>query len=120
MGGWEAGGRYDRLYDPKTVETVRGEVVAVDKIAPRRGMSYGIHLILKTGQGEIPVHLGPGWYMENQKMKIGVKDPVEVKGSRIVFDGKPALIAAEVRKGGETLQLRNEAGVPAWSRGPRK
>ena len=40
-GGWGAEARYSRMYDPKTVETLAGEVVSVDRITPSRGMSYG-------------------------------------------------------------------------------
>ena len=43
------------------------------------------------------------------------KDSVEIKGSRVTFEGKPAIIAAEVKKGGETLTLRDDAGLPVWS-----
>lgn len=32
--GWGAGGHYGRMYDAKTVETVSGEVVTVDRITP--------------------------------------------------------------------------------------
>jgi hypothetical protein len=45
---------------------------------------------------------------------------IEVKGSRVTFEGKPALIAAEVRKGDEVLKLRDEAGMPLWSGWRRK
>lgn len=69
-GGWGPGTKYGGLYDPKGLETVSGQVVKIDKITPIRGMSYGVHLILKTDQGDISVHLGPGWYIENQDMKI--------------------------------------------------
>ena len=31
---------------------------------------------------------------QKQDLKIGVKDMIDVKGSRIVFDGKPVLVAA--------------------------
>jgi hypothetical protein len=40
---------------------------------------------------------------------------VEVKGSRVTFEGKPAIIAAEVKKGDEVLKLRDENGFPMWS-----
>src|SRR5512144_3406774 len=33
-GGWGPGTAYGRMYDPKTVETVTGEVVKVDRITP--------------------------------------------------------------------------------------
>jgi hypothetical protein len=113
--GWGRGGAYDRLYDPKTVETVSGEVVKVEQMTPMTGMGYGVHLILKTAKETIPVHLGPAWYVERQDAKIEPKDQIEVKGSRITFEGKPAIIAAEIHKGDETLVLRDDAGFPAWA-----
>jgi hypothetical protein len=48
-------------------------------------------------------------------MKIAAGDKIEVKGSRISFGGKPAIIAAEVRKGSAALMLRDPNGVPAWA-----
>jgi len=114
-GGWGMGSQYVRMYDTKTIETISGDVVRVNKIAPMKGMSYGIHLIVKTNKDTIAVHLGPDWYIENQDVKIEPKDKVEVKGSRITFDGKPVIIAAEVKKGEEILKLRDENGFPVWS-----
>lgn len=114
-GGWGPGTPYGRMYDPKTVETISGEVESVARITPRKGMSYGVHMNVKTAKETISVHLGPGWYIENQDLKIAPKDQVEIKGSRITFGGKPALIAAEVKKGDETLRLRDENGFPVWS-----
>ncbi|HET7223887.1 MAG TPA: hypothetical protein VFI81_11860 [Rhodanobacteraceae bacterium] len=119
-GGW--GMAYTGMYDPKTVETVRGEVVSVERVPPTgramgrmtRGAHYGIHLIMKTGMETIPVHLGPAWYIDNQAVKIAPKDKIEVKGSRIMFEGKPALVAAELRKGNEVLTLRDANGFPVW------
>jgi hypothetical protein len=114
-GGWGMGTQYGKMYDPKTVETISGEVVSIDKITPMKGMSYGIHLTVKTDKEIIFVHLGPGWYIESQDVKIMPKDKVEVKGSRITFEGKPAIIAAEVKKGEQVLKLRDEKGFPVWS-----
>lgn len=114
-GGWGPGGFYGRMYDPKTVETFEGEVVSVDQITPHEGMGYGVHLRLKTATETIDVHLGPGWYIEHQDTKIARKDEIKVKGSRVTFEGEPAVIAAEVRKGNETLVLRDANGVPMWA-----
>jgi hypothetical protein len=114
-GGWGAGTPYGRMYNPQTVETICGEVVSVDKITPMKGMYYGVHLALKTDKETISVHLGPAWYIENQDVKIEPKDKIEVKGSRITFEDKPALIAAEVKKGDDVLVLRDTSGFPVWS-----
>lgn len=114
-GGWGPGNQYGRMYKTYTVETINSEVVRVERITPFKGMSYGIHLIVKTEREEISVHLGPGWFIENQDIKIGAKDIIEVKGSRITFQGSPAIIAAEVKKGEYKLRLRDDSGFPVWS-----
>lgn len=114
-GGWGPGTAYSKMYDPKTVETISGEVVKIDMITPRKGMSAGVHMSVKTDKGEVSVHLGPSYFIENQDVKIAAKDKVEVKGSRITFDGKPAIIAMEVKKGDEVLKLRDDSGFSVWS-----
>lgn len=116
MGGWGMGTQYQRMYNPATVETVSGTVEAVDKIIPLKGMSYGVHVRLKTDKETIPVHLGPGWYIEKLDTKIEKGDTITVKGSRVTIGDNPAIIAAEIKKGDKVITLRDEKGVPAWSR----
>jgi hypothetical protein len=114
-GGWGTSGQYSRMYDTNTVETIKGEVVSVDRFTPRGGMSSGVHLQLKTEKETISVHLGPSWYLDHQDVQIKAQDNIEVTGSRISFEGKPAIIAAEVQKGDEVLKLRDENGFPRWA-----
>ena len=116
-GGWGQGSPYNKMYDPKAVETITGEVTNVDRITPAKGMSGGLHMSVKTDKETISVHLGPSWYLENQDVKIEAKDKVEVKGARTTFAGKPAIIAAEVKKGDEVLKLRDDNGFPVWAVG---
>lgn len=108
-----------RNYDPKTVETIQGKVVSVEKATRGQGRSYGVHLTLQTDKETISVHLGPGWYIEKQTPRIEANDTITVTGSRVTIDGKPAIIAAQVKKGNETLKLRDENGIPVWRRGAR-
>jgi hypothetical protein len=116
QGGTGPGGGagYDRMYDPKTVGTVSGEVVSVDKIADP-GMDSGVSLSLKTSKETILVYLGPGWFLAKQGLSLAPHDQVEVTGSQISFQGKPSLIAAQVKKGVQSLKLRDPAGIPAWA-----
>ena len=114
-GGWGMGTQYGKMYDPKTIETIAGVVVGVEKFTPSKGMSSGVHLMVKTDKETISVHLGPAWYIEKQSITIKLKDKIEVKGSRINFDGKPAIIAAEVKKDNGVLILRDANGIPVWS-----
>lgn len=114
-GGWGPGTPYGRMYNPQTVETISGEIVSVDKVTPAKGMAPGVHATVKTDKETISVHLGPGWYVENQDVKLAPTDRIQVKGSRVAFDGKPAIIAAEVQKGDDVLVLRDASGYPVWS-----
>ena len=107
-----------RNYDPKTVETIQGNVVSVDKTSSK-DRAYGIHLILQTDKVTIPVHLGPGWHVEKQTPRIEPNDTVTVTGSRVTVSGKPAIIAAQVKKGNDILKLRDENGIPTWRRAGR-
>jgi hypothetical protein len=112
--GWGPGTGYGRMYDPKTISTVQGEVVAVDTFVSK-GMSPGVHVTLKTAAETLSVHLGPEWYISGQDTKVVPGDTLEVKGSRITFEGEPAIIAAQVTKGTEVLVLRDDDGFPAWA-----
>jgi len=114
-GNWGPSTQYGRLYNPQAMETISGEVASVDTITPIKGMSSGVHLMVKTDKETTSVHLGPAWYIQRQDMKIVPGDKVEITGSRITFEGKPAIIAAEVKKGTEILKLRDENGFPVWS-----
>ncbi len=115
-GGWGPGGQYNRMYDPATVETISGVVETISEIpSPRRRMTQGLHLTVKTATGDISVHLGPAWYIERLDTVIEPGDSLHVKGSRITYRGKPAIIAAEIKKGDAVLLLRDKAGFPAWA-----
>ena len=105
-----AQGPADRLYNPATVEKVKGTIEAIDIL-----QGVGVHVSLKTAAGPLEVRLGPRWYLDSQVPKLQVGDEIEVTGSRV--QGKPAIIAAQVKKGDQTLSLRDDAGIPAWSRG---
>ncbi|MFI5168398.1 MAG: DNA-binding protein, partial [Thermoanaerobaculales bacterium] len=85
------------------------------EMTPSKGMGRGVHLMLKTDKETISVHLGPVWYVEHQDTKIAAGDKIEVKGSRITYQGKLAIIAAEIHKGDEVLMLRDANGIPMWA-----
>ena len=108
-----------RNYDPKTVEMLQGKVLSVEKATRGEGRSYRVHLTLQTDKETISVHLEPSWYIEKQTPHIEANDTITVTGSRVTVDEKPAIIAAQVKKGNEILKLRDENGIPVWRRGAR-
>ena len=98
-------------YNPQTVETVTGEVAAMERTDMGR-MQQGVHLSLKTDKETLPVFLGPAFYLEEQKFQINKGDKLQVKGSRV----NQAMVAGEVKKGDQVLKLRDDQGRPLWSR----
>lgn len=114
-GGWGPGTPYNRMYDPAKVETVSGTVESISTVIPMKGMNRAAMLVLKTDKESIPIHLGPEWYITRLDTKIAKGDMIEVKGSRVSFSGKPALIAAEIKKGDSLLILRDGSGIPVWA-----
>ncbi len=113
-------GAANRRYDTKTVETIQGKVLSVEKTGSPGGRGQGIHLMLQTDKEAISVHLGPAWYIDKQTPHIEANDTITVTGSRVTIDGKEMIIAAQVKKGDEILKLRDENGVPAWSGAGRR
>lgn len=118
-GGRGGGMHYGTMWDASSVTTVSGEVTAVEKYTPGRGgNSYGLQLTLKTDKETLPVILGPAWYIEQEHFAVAPKDRVEIKGSRMLIQGQPTIIAAEVKRGDKILNLRDDKGMPLWT-GPR-
>jgi hypothetical protein len=114
-----------RLYNPQTVTTIKGPVEKVEELPSMargggRGMMYR-GVLLKTDQGSLLVHLGPGWYLDEQKFTVKAGDTLEATGSKVTLNNQPAMIAREIKVHGKTLKLRDDQGFPVWrgmGRGP--
>ncbi len=104
-----------RNYNTATETTVSGTVEAVHDVTGRRGWN-GMHVQLKTDQGDFDVHVGPSWFLAQKKFQIAKGDQIEVTGSKVRFNNADALIARTIKKGDSALTLRNAQGLPVWSR----
>lgn len=102
------------LYNPATVVTVSGIVVAKTPPAAK-GLPQLIYLTLKTEAGKVSVFLGPEFYIEKLPLQIQNLDQIEVTGSAITWEDKPVILAATIKKGDQVLKIRDPDGVPAWS-----
>lgn len=112
------GGPAGRNYDPATVTTVSGTVEAVER-GPGGG-GQGIHAQLKTADGMVDVHLGPAWFLEEQKLTVAKGDALTVTGSKRESGQQSFVIAKEVKKGEASVTLRDDRGVPRWAGARRK
>jgi hypothetical protein len=73
-----------------------------------------ISLTLKTKTERLEVRLGPKPYLEERDFVVSRGDSIDITGVRFREAGKIVVLASEVRKGGETLNLRGKSGRPAW------
>ena len=119
LGVWAQNQRSMRNYNPATETTVKGTVDDVQQPTGRRSKS-GIHLVLKTESGAIPVHVGPSAYVSEKQFSFAKGDQIEVLGSKVSSGGTDTIIAREITKEGKALVLRNAQGIPEWAGPARK
>lgn len=99
---------YGEMFNPKTIETVTGQVVRVEYRA-------GIKLMIFTdAKKPVVADLGPAGYFENQGRVLTPGNIVTLTGSMITVDDTPLMIATTIREGNFELRLRDEEGYPLW------
>ena len=106
-------------FDPATVKTITGEVTDVSGLQSQVGLAP-VQIKVRTEKETLPVILGPSDYLDTQNTKIQKGDQVEVTGSRVTQNNHPTLIATQVKKGDQTLKLRQNDGTPLWSSDKQK
>jgi hypothetical protein len=108
-------GKYQQLYTTGSVATVSGVVQAVYLDTPPGVRIQAVYLSLKTDAESIPVQLGPDSFIQKLTTKFEKGDQIEVTGAKVTVEGKPLILAAQVKKGAESVVFRNSSGVPVWS-----
>jgi hypothetical protein len=100
-----------KLYNPATEVTIKGVVVDVQDFAcPVSEGEIGSHLTLKTGDGDVQVHLAPGRIMRSHRLSFSKGDQLTVAGSKVELYGHTDVIAREITRGNEEFVLRDRAG----------
>lgn len=122
--GWEKGGEYDRLFDPKEADTLKGRVVKILDITPLPEMAPGVGLQIEDKKDKTMeiVHLGPKEFVDLASIGLKEGDQVKVAGVWAEFDGQDIMLAVKIKKG-EDVQLkvrRTKDGFPFWSMAPEE
>ena len=94
-------------------------VVADVKDVPVGNPLSGTHLIVrpessKSNAETTDVYLAPDDYLKDFGCHFAKGDRIQIKGSKVKFNGGPAVLAREVRLETTTVYLRDEHGVPYW------
>lgn len=99
-------------YNASSETTVTGTIQAV-QVHPGRRAGTGTHLLIKTKDATLDVHVGPTWYLEKQGISFKEGETVEVTGSLV--QTKDAILAKSIKKGDSTVTLRDASGRPLWA-----
>jgi len=123
--GWEAGGTYDKNYNPNELDKFRGWVVAVKERAPMKGMAPGVVLEVKEGKDEdetILVHVCPSAYMGPKQIGLRRGDRIKIRGSWAYINGQDIFMAAKIKKGDyfEIKVRLTSDGTPFWTLTPEE
>ena len=100
-------------YDPKSEQTINGNVERIMRVQFPDGNCYFI-AVVKIDTGDVLVNLGPVWFADENNMVLNEGDAVQITGSLVRTNGRYILIASQLRMHEQTLLLRNQSGSPQW------
>lgn len=94
--------------------TMEGIVSSVERPRPEDSQAY-VHLVVTPADG-VPIRLvlAPGWYLDEQGIRLEPRQTVQVSGKRVVKDGQSGIVVQRLRRGDESYILRDEHEQPKW------
>ncbi|MBU0945215.1 MAG: hypothetical protein KJ804_09515 [Proteobacteria bacterium] len=122
MEGWGVDDAYNKLYNPRELDKLKGKVVRFEELTPLSGMSQATALILDDDGEKIVVHLCPLWFATAKETGIKRGDQVKIKGSWAEIEGKDVFLASKVKKG-ENYEFKvrlTKDGTPFWTMTPEQ
>ncbi len=118
---WSGEGMHGKAFNPSTVKTITGTVESVGSFKPEgapAGATGGLRLRVKTAGGQtMTVYAGPISYAEQKNFFVMPGDQITITGSETKIRSRSVILASELKKGDQTLQLRDKSGKPLWSMG---
>jgi len=108
---------YAHLWNEKWVITFSGRITGINVGPPDKNETGNtVQILVQTRNGGTAfTHLGPEWYVNQQKTKLHLGDKVTVTGSKIMLDHRGSVMARKVIvNGSNVLLLRDVRGAPFW------
>lgn len=101
----------------RSAGAIEGEVLGVDRVPPADHLASGVQLRIQPGSSEaVVIDLAPDWYLSERGLSFAKSERVRVEGSRVERRGTIVIYATRIRKGDQTVELRDpSSGKPLWS-----
>lgn len=91
---------------------ISGEIMGVDRIPVDDYNESTVQLTVATeGDPDVHLKLGPGWYMDENGLTFEPQQHIEFQGTP---DADGSYVAHSLRRGQQTVELRNPDGSPRW------
>ncbi len=123
MQGWGIDDPYNKLYDVREYEKIRGYVVRVKEVVPMPGMSPATALDVREGDDVFEVHLCPTWFRNPGEIRLKKNERIKLKGVWAEINGKDIFMASKIKKDPdiEILKVRlTKDGTPFWTMTPEQ
>ena len=123
MQGWGIDDPYNKLYDVREYEKIRGWVVRVKEVVPMPGMSPATALEVREGAYVFEVHLCPTWYRKPSEIMLKKNARIKLKGAWTEINGKDVFMASKIKKDPdiEIIKVRlTKDGTPFWTMTPER
>lgn len=102
-------------YDIAKEVTIKGVVQEVKDFQCPVSRGMGAHLVVKTDNGLVTVHLALSKFLSDYGFAFAKGDEVEITGVRAkVGDDENAILARKIERGNQTLTFRDKTGKPLW------
>jgi sporulation protein YlmC with PRC-barrel domain len=103
-------------FNPASISTVEGTVVAQGKFTPHTGAPEMLWLLVRADDGRtILADLGPRSYISAQNFYVVRGDRLRMTGSEVTTaSGKHLFLPTDVTYGSHALRLRSASGTPLW------
>jgi sporulation protein YlmC with PRC-barrel domain len=115
---WGPRSRHAMSFNPSSVKTITGTLESIGSFKPQNapaGAGKGLRLRVKTSEGKtVIVYAGPRWYAEQKNFFITPGEEITVTGSESTIRSRTVILASELKKGNQTLELRDKSGKPMW------
>ena len=106
----QAGPKYDLTTEAKFKGTVEDL-----KIPPKGSEKQIAYLTIKSGTDTIEIYLCPKSFMDDMGVSFAKGDEIAFTGSKVKEGNEDMVLAREVVKGEDTLELRDAKGNPVWN-----
>src|SRR5579872_3771460 len=101
-------------YDTATEAKFKGTIEDL-KLPPKGSEKQIAYLTIKSGTDTLEIYLCPKSFIDDMGVIFAKGDEIAFTGSKVKQGDADIVLAREVVKGTDTLELRDQKGNPVWN-----